>query len=78
MNQKVILYYDYFLTLSKELNGYWCAGSHTWASILFLVNRYAAVLGHLPLFYVTLCDPCKIEVGLNLVGLPVSSYFALC
>ena len=78
MNQKAILYYDYFLTLSKEVDGYWCAGSHTWASILFLVNRYAAVLGHLPLVYVILEGPCKTMAGLNLFGLLVSSHFALC
>jgi hypothetical protein len=64
---KVILYYDYFLTLPKEVEGYWRAGSYTWASILFLANRYVAVLGHLPLFYVYLVNPqtCKTNVGLN-------------
>lgn len=55
-----ILYYDYFLTFPKEVEVYWCAGSHTWASIVFLANRYVAVLGHLPLFYVNLGNrgPC--------------------
>jgi len=62
---KVILYHDYFLTLPKEVEFYWCAGSHTWASIVFLANRYVAVLGHLPLFYVILGNPCKTNVGLN-------------
>ena len=66
---KVILYYDYFLTLPKEIEGYWCVGSHTWASIVFLANRYVAVLGHLPLFYVILGSPCKASVGLNFLAL---------
>jgi len=62
--KKAILYYDYFLTLPGEIAAYWCAGSHTWASIVFLVNRYTAVLGHLPLLYLVFQDPCKTEVHL--------------
>jgi len=65
----IILYYDYFLTLSKEVDGFWYAGSHTWASILFLVNRYMALLGHAPLLYVIFWDPCQmksIELLLNM------------
>ena len=69
---KVILYYDYFLTLPKEVEGYWCAGSYTWASIVFLANRYVAVLGHLPLFYVILGSPCKASVSLNFLALRCS------
>ena len=63
--KKVVFYYDYFLTLPREIAGYWCAGSHTWASFVFLVNRYAAVLGHLPTLYLVFQDPCKTEVHLQ-------------
>jgi len=68
---KAILYYDYFLTFPKEVEVYWCAGSYTWASIVFLANRYVAVLGHLPLFYVNLGNrgPCtRAKVGLNFLA----------
>lgn len=63
--KEVILYYDYFLSLPGEIAGYWCAGSHTWASIVFLVVRYAAVLGHLPVLFLMFQDPCKTEVRLK-------------
>lgn len=65
---KVILYYDYFLTLSTEVDGYWCAGSHSWASIVFLVNRYVALLGHVPLLYVLFRGPCMMKVRLKSSG----------
>jgi len=42
-----------------EVSRYWRAGSHTWASILFLVLRYAALLGHLPFFYRVLGNVCN-------------------
>jgi len=54
-----ILYYDYFLTLPKEVEGYWHTGPHAWGSILFLANRYVAMLGHLPFFYIYFRRPCK-------------------
>jgi len=62
---KAILYYDYFLTLPMEVEGYWHTGSHSWASIMFLANRYVAFLGHLPLFYGPFANPCTEKVGLN-------------
>ncbi len=63
--KKVILYYDHFITLPSEIDRFWCTGSHTWASIVFLANRYVALLGHLPLFYVIFTPPCKAAVRLN-------------
>ena len=63
--KKVILYYDYFITLPSEIDHFWYAGPHSWASILFLANRYVALLGHLPLFYVIITPACKAAVGLN-------------
>jgi len=56
-----ILYYDYFLTLSKEVNSFWRAGSHSWASILFLVNRYMALLGHVPILFLVFWDPYQMK-----------------
>ncbi|KAI0284581.1 hypothetical protein BGY98DRAFT_523784 [Russula aff. rugulosa BPL654] len=55
-----ILFYDHFLTLPMEIDRYWCAGSHTWASALFLAIRYVALLGHVPLLYRIFGDPCEV------------------
>jgi len=46
----VILYYDYALTLSMEVERFWTFQSFTWASFLFFLNRYLSVVGHLPVF----------------------------
>jgi hypothetical protein len=51
-----------------EVDRYWCAGSHTWASAVFLVIRYAALLGHVPLLYRMFGDPCEVMVGQNLLA----------
>ena len=63
MIEAVILYYDYFLTLSKEVDRFWHPGPHTWASIVFFANRYIALLGHVPFLYRVYGDPCKVMVG---------------
>ncbi|KAF8273738.1 hypothetical protein EI94DRAFT_1172575 [Lactarius quietus] len=54
-----ILYYDYFLTLSREVDRFWHLGPHSWASIVFFANRYIALLGHIPLLYGVIANPCK-------------------
>lgn len=64
MIETVILYYDYFLTLSKEVDRFWHPRPHSWASIMFFANRYIALLGHLPFLYRVYGDPCKVMVGL--------------
>jgi hypothetical protein len=55
----VLLYYDYFLTLSDEVDRFWHPGPHSWASIIFFANRYIALLGHLPFVWSVYADPCK-------------------
>ncbi|RDX44984.1 hypothetical protein OH76DRAFT_1486712 [Lentinus brumalis] len=45
-----MLYYDFLLTFPFEVERYW-AGGRSWASCCFFVNRYMAVLGHLPVVY---------------------------
>jgi hypothetical protein len=64
MIEAVILYYDYFLTLSWEVDRFWHPRPHTWASIVFFANRYIALLGHVPFLYRVYGDPCKVVVGL--------------
>ncbi|KAH9983172.1 hypothetical protein BJV74DRAFT_895167 [Russula compacta] len=44
-----------------EIDWFWCAGPHTWASAIYMVNRYIAVLGHIPFFFLVYGDPCKTE-----------------
>ncbi len=51
-----------------EIDRYWCAGSHTWASILFLVVRYVAVVGHVPFLYRVFGNACDVKVGQNLLA----------
>ena len=62
MIDAVVLYYDYFLTLSREVDCFWHPGPHSWASIVFFANRYIALLGHVPLLY-SAYAPCKTVVG---------------
>jgi len=55
-----LLYYDYFLTLPKEIERFWHPGPYSWASIVFFANRYIALVGHVPFVYSVYADPCKI------------------
>lgn len=47
-----LLYYDYFLTLSREIQWVWL-GSHqvSWASAFFFANRYISFFGYMPMIY---------------------------
>jgi hypothetical protein len=63
MTEAVLLYYDYLLTLSDEVDRFWHRGPHSWASIIFFANRYIALLGHLPFVWSVYADPCKVGVG---------------
>lgn len=45
-----IRYYDYAITLTSEIEYYWNPPSLSASFILFLVNRYVAVLGSIPVF----------------------------
>ncbi|KAI0780785.1 hypothetical protein BD413DRAFT_11745 [Trametes elegans] len=44
-----LLYYDYFLTLSMEVEYFWRCARLSSASILFLLNRYLGLLGPIPI-----------------------------
>ncbi|TCD62223.1 hypothetical protein EIP91_007202 [Steccherinum ochraceum] len=45
-----LLYYDFLLTLSDEINLYWRGRQRwwTWAPILFILNRHLALAVHVP------------------------------
>ena len=62
MIEAVLLYYDYLLTLSNEVDRLWHRRPHSWASIVFFANRYIALLGHVPFVYSVYADPCKMGV----------------
>ena len=47
----VVLYYDYTLTFATEVERYWGRKTFTLPSLAFLIYRYVAILGHLPLLY---------------------------
>ncbi|EIW56667.1 uncharacterized protein TRAVEDRAFT_49485 [Trametes versicolor FP-101664 SS1] len=54
-----LLYYDFILTIPQEVERYW-TGRVTWPSFLFFLNRYTAVLGHIPViaeFFGVLPEP---------------------
>ncbi|KAF9778768.1 hypothetical protein BJ322DRAFT_491912 [Thelephora terrestris] len=46
-----LLYYDYALTFDREFRLFWSRRTiGQWGSVLFFVNRYCGVLGHVPVF----------------------------
>ncbi|KAI0754216.1 hypothetical protein C8Q80DRAFT_1216364 [Daedaleopsis nitida] len=54
-----ILYYDFLLTISAEVERFW-KGRFSWVSIVFLANRYLSALSHIPVvfqFFAILPDP---------------------
>lgn len=46
---QAILYYDYALTLSTEVERFWSSPSFSWGSTFFYLNRYLALFGHIPI-----------------------------
>src|SRR6266404_5478142 len=45
-----ILYYDYVLTFSREVEYFWPKSYRTsWISLLFFLNRYLAIFGNIPI-----------------------------
>ncbi|KAJ3527987.1 hypothetical protein NMY22_g9578 [Coprinellus aureogranulatus] len=52
INFPALLYYDYFLTFTREVEWFWLASyKFSWASLFFFANRYMSVLGHIPYIY---------------------------
>ncbi|KAH9960210.1 hypothetical protein BC827DRAFT_1376884 [Russula dissimulans] len=50
LSAMVILYYDYMITLSREIQFLWPPhNKQGWITAVYLVNRYISVLGYLPL-----------------------------
>lgn len=53
----VILYYDYALTFVDEVDRFWASRSISWASLLFYLNRYLSLLGHIIIMIEYFWDP---------------------
>lgn len=45
-----ILYYDYALTFSVEVDRFW-KGRLSFATLIFYFNRYLVLFGHIPVLY---------------------------
>ncbi|KAI1790894.1 hypothetical protein LXA43DRAFT_890138, partial [Ganoderma leucocontextum] len=45
-----LLFYDFILTLPHEAERFW-TGRRSWASVFFFLNRYTAILFHIPVIY---------------------------
>jgi hypothetical protein len=46
----VILYYDYALTFSREVEFFWPHENRVgWVSSLYFLNRYVAIFGYIPI-----------------------------
>lgn len=50
-NPLAILYYDYALTFAREVEHFWPSPYRTgsWVSVIFFLNRYLAIFGHIPI-----------------------------
>ncbi|TFY61762.1 hypothetical protein EVG20_g6934 [Dentipellis fragilis] len=73
----VILYYDYLLTLPAEVKLFWLRSRRlSWPSVLFFVNRYGALLGHIPLMVEVLIFPSDLTlVGIITCAMRVSAIY---
>ncbi|KAF9461030.1 hypothetical protein BDZ94DRAFT_1299507 [Collybia nuda] len=45
---KALLVYEYFLTLTKEVERFWGLQRITWPTFFFYLNRYLTLFGHVP------------------------------
>jgi hypothetical protein len=46
----VILYYDYTLTFSREVEFFWPRKNRVgWVSSIYFLNRYVAIFGYIPI-----------------------------
>ena len=70
-----MLYYDYTLTLSSEIEHFWKRARFSLVSVLFVVNRYLGLLGSIPVameYFVHFKPEVRIRVSryssLRLIG----------
>ncbi|KAJ3729539.1 hypothetical protein C8R42DRAFT_169051 [Lentinula raphanica] len=46
-----LLYYDYFLTIKKEVDLFWTFRSLRWVTVMFYLTRYFSILGSIPVMF---------------------------
>ena len=88
-----LLYYDYLLTLDRELRLLWTRNClKRWGSILFFLNRYCGTIGHIPIFVEIFVQPesalCKYVhayhqllaavMQMIVAGMPLCSSYTPC
>ncbi|KAF7969596.1 hypothetical protein HWV62_26827 [Athelia sp. TMB] len=56
-----ILYYDWFLTLSDEIERFWNRKNFTWASLFFFFNRYLVIFGNIPVILQSFWEPTNVS-----------------
>ncbi|KAJ7063882.1 hypothetical protein C8F01DRAFT_1129685 [Mycena amicta] len=61
-----ILLYEYLLTLSREVAGFWAWRRRpTWGTAFFFINRYSPLVGNIPIlvqYFSTTTDPSKLHI----------------
>ncbi|RDX56615.1 hypothetical protein OH76DRAFT_1451700 [Lentinus brumalis] len=55
--QWAVLYYDYALTVTSEIQWYWSPPSFSLSSFLFAISRYFGLLGPIPVFFDGMVHP---------------------
>ncbi|KAH9165748.1 hypothetical protein EDB89DRAFT_1858059, partial [Lactarius sanguifluus] len=64
-----ILYYDYVLTLSCEVEYFWPNPYRTgWVSSIFFLNRYFAIFGYMPIV-ISLIPNTSCEVAYSSISI---------
>ena len=73
INPAAILYYDYLLTLSWEVERVWKTSGLNWGAGLFYLNRYVGLLGHIPVifeYFWSTSNPRKYDVSESIMVCP--------
>ena len=58
-----IVLYDYALTLAREIELFWQRPKRSWGFVLFVANRYAIILGHVPIMVYAFWTPANQSVS---------------
>lgn len=70
----MVLYYDYLLTFSCEVEFFWPHENRVgWVSFFYFLNRYVAIFGHIPIVLrLVLGSDCLFRVRVSLTLLTFS------
>ncbi|KAI6138435.1 hypothetical protein EDD17DRAFT_1674022 [Pisolithus thermaeus] len=66
--QFTLLFYDYTLTFSREIELFWKRPRRSWPFVLFIANRYLIILSHVPSsIYMFWCSPLTLYDGISII-----------